>query len=130
MYRAAIRVEAEFTDFEQLSTFLDRWAAQVGWAAPTGTSAGQLPAAYEGGAAGRCRGRRHRQRRGRTPRPPGAACSRGGAARPTPATDERPVPRPMMARMADAPAISRRRRWNFAPTTSSSRSPSTRFVAD
>ncbi len=30
MYRVAITVEAEFTDFEQLSTFLDQWALQDG----------------------------------------------------------------------------------------------------
>lgn len=30
MYRVAIRVEAEFTDFEQLSVLLDRWALQDG----------------------------------------------------------------------------------------------------
>jgi uncharacterized protein len=30
MYRVAIRVEAEFVDFEQLSAFLDRWAVADG----------------------------------------------------------------------------------------------------
>ena len=30
MYRVAIKVEAEFSDFEQLSTFLDRWAPEDG----------------------------------------------------------------------------------------------------
>lgn len=30
MYRVTLKVEAEFTDFEQLSAFLDRWAAQDG----------------------------------------------------------------------------------------------------
>jgi len=30
MYRVAIKVEAEFGDFEQLSAFLDRWALQDG----------------------------------------------------------------------------------------------------
>ena len=30
MYRVAIKFEAEFTDFEQLSTFLDKWALEDG----------------------------------------------------------------------------------------------------
>ena len=30
MYRVAIKVEAEFIDFEQLSTFLDKWALEDG----------------------------------------------------------------------------------------------------
>ena len=106
MYRAAIKVEAEFTDFEQLSTFLDRWAAQDGvevggtdWdvsednrrlyeAALRADAVADATAKAQAYATATGRG----------------VVTAVQLADPGMLTDERPVPRPMMARMADAPA--------------------------
>ncbi len=105
MYRTQIEVEAEFTDFEQLSTFLDRWAAQDGVeVGGTNWDVGEdnrqtYEAALRADAVADATAKAQAY---------ATAAGRGAVtvvqlADPGMLTDDRPVVRPMMARMADAP---------------------------
>ena len=106
MYRVAIKVEAEFTDFEQLSAFLDRWATQDGvevggtdWDVSEDnrrTYEAALRADAVADATAKAQAYATAAGRG--------AVTAVQLADPGMLTDDRPVARPMMARMASAPA--------------------------
>ncbi len=105
MYRVAIKVEAEFTDFEQLSAFLDRWAARDG--VEVGATVWDVSEdnrrRYEGTlraeavADATAKAQSYATAAGR------GAVTAVQLADPGMLSDERPAARPMLARMADAP---------------------------
>ena len=105
MYRVAIKVEAEFTDFEKLSTFLDHWAAQDGvevggtdWdVSEDNRLAYEAALRADAVADATAKAQAYATAAGR------GAVIAVQLADPGMLTDDRPMARPMMARMADAP---------------------------
>lgn len=105
MYRVAIKVEAEFIDFEQLSTFLDRWAAHDGvevggtdWdVSEDNRRAYEAALRADAVADATAKAQAYATAAGR------GAVTAVQLADPGMLTDDRPVARPMMARMADGP---------------------------
>lgn len=102
LYRVVIRVDAEFADFEQLSTFLDRWAVQDGvevgntdWdVSEDNRRAYEAALRAEAVADATAKAQAYATAAGR------GAVTAVQLADPGMLSDDRPTPRPMMARMA------------------------------